>query len=150
MGPFDRHVFPNSNVGVRISRSELQYLISEKGLFGQKVPFAERYSVLPPYRRGGEKSEWASGLAFYGTGAPVDFTGGPVADQTLRSTPERKERTPDWEWSSINLSIHPTIKNVRTTIATLNLSRSPNREQKKKARGAAIRWKNGVTTRRCR
>ena len=75
----------------------------------------------------------------------VDFTGGLVADLTLRSTPESKERTPDWKWPSINLSIHPTIKNVRTNVPTLNPVAIDKPGIKKKARGATIRRKKGVS-----
>ena len=64
-----------------------------------------------------------------------------MADLTLRSTPDS---TPDWEWSSINLSIHPTIKNVRTTVATLNRVAIAKPGTKKNARSATIRRKNGV------
>ena len=35
------------------------------------------YSLLPPYRRGGEKSEWASWSAFHGTGASSTYTSRP-------------------------------------------------------------------------
>ena len=75
------------------------------------------HSHLPPYRRG----EGRRGRHFSERGrrprkcrdpkprTVVDFTGGPVADLTLRSTPDS---------ISINLSIHPTIKNVRTNVAT--------------------------------
>ena len=75
----------------------------------------------------------------------VDFTGGPVADLALRSTPDSKERTPDWRWPSINLSIHPTIKNVRTTVATLNPVASAKPGTKNNARSATIRRKKGVS-----
>ena len=74
----------------------------------------------------------------------VDFTGGPVADLTLRSTPDGDERTPDWEWPSINLSIHPTIKNVRTTVATPNPVAIAKPGTNKNARSATIRRKKEV------
>ena len=53
----------------------------------------------------------------------VDFTGGSVADLTLRRRPDSKERTSDWRWPSIHQSIYPTIENVRTNVATLNTRR---------------------------
>ena len=56
----------------------------------------------------------------------VDF----VSDLTLRGTPDRKEKTPDWRWPSIN----PTIKNVRTNVA----------RRKKGVRGDAVLIKHKV------
>ena len=96
---------------------------------------AERYkfgdggtlvSFLPNKRAGGKSRSGRGGRHFMERGrcprprSVVDFTGGSVADLTQRSTPDSKERTPDWRWPSINLSIHPTINNVRTNVATLN------------------------------
>ena len=42
-----------------------------------------------------------------------------------------KEGTPDWEWPSINLSIHPTIRSVRTTVATPRRDRQTGNQKKR-------------------
>ena len=77
----------------------------------------------------------------------VDPRVGPVADLTLRSTPQSKERTPDW-----GVAIHP------STHPSNNPKRPHNRHdpkprrdrqtgnQKKKVRRATLRRKNGVWT----
>ena len=74
----------------------------------------------------------------------VDFTGGPVADLTLRSTPYSKQRTPDWRWPSINLSIPSNNQRRPHKRRDPQPRRDRQTGNEKNARGTTIRRKKGV------